>query len=211
MRKILRPFQYGCFFKSGGEACVRSFQYENDLFPESLAKVDGRNFFNEIVRESLVDGASLISDEFAEYCAQELSEPTTYFYYSAEGVTKITTMFGTIQGRVLSSILTCLAMIPAQKNFVNTVKFKYPQLNVIGADSNPDPSEIKPELLHELPEFDVFASECPPSEVSGKSPLQRRRRPSGVHRRSDFAVPEDIGQALRAYLVSSHGSSWNCV
>ena len=44
-KNILSPFQYGCFFKAGGEALCRSFQYENDCFQESIAKVDGKNFF----------------------------------------------------------------------------------------------------------------------------------------------------------------------
>ena len=45
-KRILSPFQFGCFFKSGGEGLCRSFQYENDCFQESIAKVDGKNFFN---------------------------------------------------------------------------------------------------------------------------------------------------------------------
>ena len=58
---ILKPFQFGCFFKAGGEALCRSFQYENDCFQESVAKVDGKNFFNSIAREALVDGAAQLS------------------------------------------------------------------------------------------------------------------------------------------------------
>ena len=92
----------------------------------------------------MVDGAVHISEEFAHYIAGELSVPTSYFYYDRNGqVCEITTMVGTIQGRTLSSLLTCLAMIDAQREFVNTIKFKYPQLNVVGADSDIPASKIQ--------------------------------------------------------------------
>ena len=181
--RILSPFQFGCFFKAGGEAMCRTFQYENDLFQESIAKVDGKNFFNSILRDALVDGAAQISEDFEIYAANELSIPTSYFLYDSNGqVCEITTMVGTIQGRSLSSLLTCLAMIPAQKEFVNTIKFRYPFLNVVGADSEIEADSIREENLAELPDFDTFCEECPENKDSQTSLL------------SNVAV------ALRAYI-----------
>ena len=82
-KKILRPFQFGYRCPAGGEACVRSFQFENDLWPMQLGEVDGINFFGEMERLAMVDGAALISPEYEQYAAGRLAQPTTYYYYDA--------------------------------------------------------------------------------------------------------------------------------
>ena len=78
-KKILRPFQFGYRCPAGGEACVRSFQFENDLWPMQLGEVDGINFFGEMERLAMVDGAALISPEYEQYTAGRLAQPTTYY------------------------------------------------------------------------------------------------------------------------------------
>ena len=52
-------------------------------------------------------------------------------------------------------------MIDAQREFVNTIKFKYPQLNVVGANSDIPASKIQARFLEQLPEFETFRTECP--------------------------------------------------
>ena len=84
-QKVLRPFQFGYRCPAGGEACVRSFQFENDLWPMQLGEVDGINFFGEMKRMAMVDGAALISPEYEQYTAGRLAQPTTYYYYYGAG------------------------------------------------------------------------------------------------------------------------------
>ena len=48
---------------------MRSFQFENDLWPMQLGEVDGINFFGEMERLAMVDGAALISPEYEQYTA----------------------------------------------------------------------------------------------------------------------------------------------
>ena len=82
-------------------------------------------------------------------------------------------MVGTIQGSALSSLITCLALIPAQREFVNTVKFKYPTQNVVGADAIIDANEVSEELLDLLPDEVTITSVWSPPACEGpeQSPI----------------------------------------
>ena len=155
---------------AGGEACVRSFQFENDLWPMKLGEVDGINFFGEMEREAMVDGAALISPEYEQYTAGRLAQPTTYYYYDANGVRKLSTLIGCIQGAVLSTLNTSLAMIPAQRKFANTVQYKYPDEKVIGAATLIDSSMVQEEHLALLPAPEVVLQTCPRPASSEESP-----------------------------------------
>ena len=75
-KKVLSPFQFGVFMKAGGEACVRAFQYENDIWPAKIGEVDGINFFNTMERPAIVQGAALISPSYERYTARRMSVPT---------------------------------------------------------------------------------------------------------------------------------------
>ena len=78
----------------------------------------------EMERLAMVDGAALISLEYEQYTAGRLAHPTTYYgYYDANGVRKLSTLVGCIQGAVLSTLNRSLAMVPAQREFANIVQY----------------------------------------------------------------------------------------
>ena len=169
-QKVLRPFQFGYRCPAGGEACVRSFQFENDSWPMQLGEVDGINFFGEMKRMAMVDGAALISPEYEQYTAGRLAQPTTYYYYDANGVRKLLTLVGCIQGAILSTVNTSLAMVPAQRKFANTVQFKYPGEKVIGAATHIASSMVQEEHLALLPAPAVVLQSCPRPASAEESP-----------------------------------------
>ena len=59
-KKLLRGIQFGGNFAAGAEALARLFQMEIETFRHGeILKLDLRNFFNELCRGMIADGAEL--------------------------------------------------------------------------------------------------------------------------------------------------------
>ena len=81
LKKLLRGIQFGGNFAAGAEALARLFQIEIATSPHGeILKLDLRNFFNELCRGMIVDGAELADPLFALYVAGLYGEETTYVY-----------------------------------------------------------------------------------------------------------------------------------
>ena len=62
-------------------------------------------------------------------------------------------------------------MIPAQREFVNTIKYKYPDQHVVGAAADIAGSTIKQEYLDLLPAPDFVYANCNMPQVEKQSPI----------------------------------------
>ena len=77
-KKLLRGIQFGGNFAAGAEALARLFQIEIETSPHGeILKLDLRNFFNELCRRVIVEGAELADPLFALYVGGLYGELTT--------------------------------------------------------------------------------------------------------------------------------------
>ena len=105
--ELCHGHQYGGLFSAGAEALARAFQLEAEDSPHGvLTKLDSKNFFNSIKRTALVDGAALVSPEFAAFVAGFYESETTYAWDRTSSASRsfFPTCKGIVQGEILSAI-----------------------------------------------------------------------------------------------------------
>ena len=201
-KKLLRGIQFGGNFVAGAEALARLFQIEIETSPHGeILKLDLRNFFNELCRGMIVDGAELADPLFALYVAGLYGEETTYVYDPANTDARhfFDTRWGTVQGDVLSARLAALAILPAQRKLFSILRKKYPQA-LFSAGPPPENEEKIAEACtsrlsaQDKEELHELISSLPNMEEI----LQGERRDSGSN--SHGLQPEHVHISLRAFV-----------
>ena len=127
--KLFSGVQFGSGFSSGAEALTRLFQCDVEDLPHGiLGKLDSINFFTDLDREAIIDGSSLLGNEFASYIAGLYSTETVYAWDRPTTNSRafFPTIRGTIQGDTLATLLACLTILPAMVHFNAIFRDRYP-------------------------------------------------------------------------------------